>query len=86
MITSVGSRGDSYDNAMAESIIGLYNSELITMVDRGAPSKTSISPPSAGSTGGTPPGLPRASAMSPPVEIKGAHDAQQDPALAAEDH
>jgi putative transposase len=30
-ITSVGSKGDSYDNAMAESIIGLYKSELITM-------------------------------------------------------
>lgn len=30
-ITSVGSRGDSYDNAMAESIIGLYKSELITI-------------------------------------------------------
>jgi putative transposase len=30
-ITSVGSRGDSYDNAMAESIIGLYKCELITM-------------------------------------------------------
>ena len=29
-VTSVGSRGDSYDNAMAESIIGLYKSELIT--------------------------------------------------------
>jgi putative transposase len=28
-ITSVGSRGDSYDNAMAESIIGLYKNELI---------------------------------------------------------
>jgi transposase InsO family protein len=26
---SVGSRGDSYDNAMAESVIGLYKSELI---------------------------------------------------------
>ena len=30
-VTSVGSRGDSYDNAMAESIIGLYKAELITM-------------------------------------------------------
>ena len=30
-VTSVGSRGDSYDNAMAESVIGLYKSELITM-------------------------------------------------------
>ena len=28
-ITSVGSRGDSYDNTMAESIIGLYKNELI---------------------------------------------------------
>jgi putative transposase len=28
-ITSVGSRGDSYDNAIAESIIGLYKNELI---------------------------------------------------------
>jgi putative transposase len=28
-LTSVGSRGDSYDNAMAESIIGLYKSELV---------------------------------------------------------
>ncbi|MDA8020766.1 MAG: integrase core domain-containing protein, partial [Thermoanaerobaculia bacterium] len=26
---SVGSRGDSYDNALAESIIGLYKTELI---------------------------------------------------------
>jgi putative transposase len=27
-VTSVGSRGDSYDNAMAESVIGLYKTEL----------------------------------------------------------
>jgi len=27
--TSVGSRGDSYDNALAESVIGLYKTELI---------------------------------------------------------
>jgi putative transposase len=30
-VTSVGSRGDSYDNAMAESIIGLYKSECIRL-------------------------------------------------------
>jgi putative transposase len=30
-VTSVGSRGDSYDNAMAESIIGLYKTECITL-------------------------------------------------------
>jgi putative transposase len=28
-ITSAGSKGDSYDNALAESIIGLYKAELI---------------------------------------------------------
>ena len=28
-VPSVGSRGDSYDNALAESIIGLYKTELI---------------------------------------------------------
>jgi transposase InsO family protein len=28
-VTSVGSKGDSYDNAMAETIIGLYKTELI---------------------------------------------------------
>lgn len=27
----LGSKGDSYDNALAESVIGLYKSELITM-------------------------------------------------------
>ena len=28
-VQSVGSRGDSYDNALAESVIGLYKTELI---------------------------------------------------------
>ncbi len=28
-VTSVGSRGDSYDNALAETINGLYKAELI---------------------------------------------------------
>ncbi|GII55630.1 hypothetical protein Pth03_40190 [Planotetraspora thailandica] len=28
-VCSVGSRGDSYDNALAESTIGLYKTELI---------------------------------------------------------
>jgi len=27
--TSVGTRGDSYDNALAESVIGLYKTEVI---------------------------------------------------------
>lgn len=29
VLTSVGSRGDSYDNALAETIIGLYKTELV---------------------------------------------------------
>jgi len=29
VVNSVGSRGDSFDNAMAESIIGLYKTELV---------------------------------------------------------
>jgi putative transposase len=28
-LTSVGSKGDSYDNALAETIIGLYKTELV---------------------------------------------------------
>src|SRR5204863_5200028 len=28
-VTSVGTRGDSYDNALAETIIGLYKTELV---------------------------------------------------------
>ena len=28
---SVGSKGDSYDNALAESVFGLYKTELIRM-------------------------------------------------------
>ena len=29
-VTSVGSRGDSYDNALAETTIGLFKTEVIT--------------------------------------------------------
>ena len=31
---SVGSRGDSYDNALAESVIGLYKTEVIRQRER----------------------------------------------------
>ena len=53
VVNSVGSRGDSYDNATAESIFGLYKTELIRNKARGAGSTTSNSPPSNGSTGST---------------------------------
>ncbi len=36
---SVGSRGDSYDNALAESTIGLYKSELIAGRSWGTPTQ-----------------------------------------------
>jgi len=29
VVRSVGSRGDSYDNALAETVVGLYKTELI---------------------------------------------------------
>jgi transposase InsO family protein len=51
---SVGSRGDSYDNALAESIIGLFKTDVI---HRKGPwcviSRPSNSRPSPGSTGST---------------------------------
>ena len=50
---SVGSRGDAYDNALAETIIGLFT-EVIRR--RGPSSHRSNSPRSRGSTGSTPGG------------------------------
>ena len=50
---SVGTVGDSYDNALAESVIGLYKAEVIRRRDRRATSKPSNSPRSRGSTGST---------------------------------
>src|ERR1700757_4170388 len=51
---SVGSVGDSYDNALAETINGLYKAEVIHRRGPGAASKRSSSLPSNGSTGPTP--------------------------------
>ena len=50
---SVGSVGDSYDNALAETIIGLYKTEVIGQRGRGGASRMSSSPPSNGSIGST---------------------------------
>jgi len=52
-VTSVGSRGDSFDNALAESVNGLYKTELIRGPrDLGGRSIRSNSPPPPGSRGG----------------------------------
>ena len=55
-VPSIGSVGDSYDNALAETVNGLYKTELIRgpAKDPGRPSRTSSSPRSAGCTGTTP--------------------------------
>src|ERR1022692_924526 len=50
---SVGSVGDSYDNALAETINGLYKAEVIIGVDHGAASRPSSSRPWNGWPGST---------------------------------
>lgn len=50
---SVGSVGDSYDNALAETINGLYKAEVITVADPGAVSKKTNGPRCSGSIGTT---------------------------------
>jgi transposase InsO family protein len=52
-VASVGSRGDSYDNAMAEAFNSLYKAELVRNKGPGAAATTSRSPPSSTSTGTT---------------------------------
>ena len=56
---SIGTVGDAYDNALMESMIGLYKTECIrtTAVPPRAATAwpTSSTPPPAGSTGTTPP-------------------------------
>ena len=53
---SVGSVGDSYDNALAESVIGLYKTtNSSARKDHGATSTRSSTPPSNTSTGSTTP-------------------------------
>ena len=50
-VPSIGTVGDSFDNALAEAVNALYKTELIRgpgQVPR-APSRTSSSPPSGGS-------------------------------------
>jgi putative transposase len=54
IVASVGSRGDSYDNALVESFNGLYKREIIhTHADPGSSSLLSSLPPWNTSTGST---------------------------------
>ena len=54
-VPSIGTVGDSFDNALAEAVNALYKTELIRGPHKGpgGPSRTSNWPPSAGSTGTT---------------------------------
>jgi transposase InsO family protein len=63
---SVGSVGDSYDNALAETTNGLCKAEVIRRGALGAPTKLSSTPRSNGSTGSTTAGSSSPSATSRP--------------------
>ena len=69
---SVGSVGDSYDNALAETINGLYKAEVIHRRGRGDRLRPSSSPPWNGSTGSTIDGSWSPSATSRPPKLNNA--------------
>jgi transposase InsO family protein len=69
-LPSIGSVGDSYDNALAESTIGQIKAELIHRRGLGAPSSSSNTPCSSTSTGGTIEGCTLLSACAPPPKPK----------------
>jgi putative transposase len=52
-VASVGSRGDSYDNALAEAFNSLFKAELVRNKGPGRTSTTSRSPSPSTSTGST---------------------------------
>ena len=52
-IASIGTVGDSFDNALAETVIGLYKTECVKIDGPSAPSTNSNWPPCHGSTGST---------------------------------
>jgi putative transposase len=82
-VTSVGSKGDSYDNALAESVIGLYKSELI--LNRG-PWRT-VEDVELATLGWVhwwnTARLHSAIGNVPPAEFEAAHYAQSEPAIEA---
>jgi putative transposase len=86
VVTSVGSRGDSYDNAMAKSTIGLYKSELITMQG----SWRMVEDVELATLGWVhwwnTRRLHSAIGHMPPAELEAAHNAHQHPADTAEVH
>lgn len=72
----MGSRGDSYDSAFAESVIALYKGDLIFNRGPGPLPRTLSSPRSPGFTGGTT-RLHSTIGNVPPAESEVAHYARQ---------
>lgn len=77
---SVGSVGDSYDNALAETVIGLFKTEVTAVEARGGPSSPSSSPPSNGWTGSTTGASSSPSATSHPPKLRPASTSNWRPA------
>ncbi|BEI05422.1 hypothetical protein KH201010_12080 [Edwardsiella ictaluri] len=69
---STGSMGDAYDNAMAESINGLYKAEMIHR-QRGKTLQRQSGPHWRGRTGTTIVGYWNGSVISPPAEAETAY-------------
>jgi hypothetical protein len=70
MKASIGTVGDAYDNALAESTIGLYKTELIRRRGPGGPWTTSRSRPWSTSTGSTTGACTPSSATSHPLSAR----------------
>ena len=70
--TSVASVGDSYDNALAESIIGLFKTEVITFLGPWNPWPGSRGRPCSGSCGYNTERLHGAIGHRPPQEVEDA--------------
>jgi putative transposase len=81
-VTSVGSRGDSYDNALAETIIGLYKTDLVRRRGPWRAWTRSSTPPWSGSTGSTTAACWSRSGTSP-AEFEAADHRREDPSRTA---
>lgn len=67
---SIGTVGDSYDNALAETVNGLYKAGSSTPSGCGSRPRRWSWPPWSGCTGGTPPACMRPSAIARPRRLR----------------